>query len=95
MKSVFTFCAMLFCGAAFAGETASVLNHGTPTPADGAPAAAATTEIVVVQGRRTRCANGQCKLYNMEEQSHEYVRNRLFGGHVIRKGSRTVLRPVR
>lgn len=94
MKSVFTLCAILVCGVAFADEPKSVVNHGTPTPAAAAAPATATPGIVAVP-RKSRCANGQCKLYSVEEQSHEYIRPRLFGGHVIRKGSRTVLRPVR
>lgn len=99
MKSVVTLCAMLVCGVVLAGEPVSVLNHSDKAPAPvAAPVvapAATDTVVIVEQPRRSRCVNGQCKLYNVEEQSHEYVRNRVFGGHVIRKGSRTVLRPVR
>ena len=111
MKNVFTLCALLFGSVAFAGEPVSVLNHGTPTPAAApAPVAAApvTTAVVaepavVVVGapRRVRCTSGKCctgpdcKLYSVNEEAHEYVRNRVLGGQVIRRGSRTVVRPVR
>lgn len=106
MKFAVTLCATLVCGLTLAGEPVSVLNHGTATPAAApvttaapvvvAPAPAVTPDIVIVeQPRRSKCASGKCKLYNVEEQSHEYVRNRVLGGHVIRRNSRTVLRPVR
>jgi hypothetical protein len=45
------------------------------------------------------CANGRCKsapqLYNAETCNSESCRNRLFGGTVVRKNSRTVYKPVR
>jgi len=45
------------------------------------------------------CANGRCqsapKLYNAETCNSESCRNRLFGGAVVRKNSRTVYKPVR
>ena len=100
MKTLFALCAMLVCGVVAAEETKSVLNHGTPTPAapavSAAPAAApATGPALVALPKRSRCANGQCQLYSVEEQNRESTRNRVFGGQVIRRGNRTVLRPVR
>lgn len=97
MKSLVTLCAMLVCGLSFAGEPTSVLNHGTPTPAAApaaAPAATAGPAIIAVP-RKSRCANSQCQLYSVEEQSHEYTRHRVLGGQVIRKNNRTVIRPIR
>ena len=45
------------------------------------------------------CANGRCQtgpqLYNVEAHADESCRNRLFGGKVVRKSSRTVYKPVR
>lgn len=111
MKFVLALCAILFGGAALAADgTVSVINHGQPAQAPtvaAAPAAAAApvaTEksVVIVEGpRRVRCANGRCctgpncQLFSVNEESHEYVRNRVLGGQVIRRGSRTVVRPVR
>lgn len=100
MKTLATLCAMLVCGLTFADETVSVLNHGTTaapaaTTAQPTPAVDSTNPKVVAVPRRSRCANGQCKLYSVEEQAHESTRNRVFGGQVIRRGTRTVLRPVR
>lgn len=102
MKTFVTLCAMLVCGLTLAGEPTSVLNHGTTTPA-AAPAAAPTTApvaaspapAIVAVPRRNSCPNGRCQLYSVEEQARESARNRVFGGQVIRKGNRTVLRPVR
>lgn len=102
MKNFLTLCAILFGSVALAADNLpSVLNHNAPAAA-ATPAPAAATEVVVVEGpRRTRCANGRCctgpdcKLYSVNEESHEYVRNRVLGGQVIRRGSRTVVRPVR
>ena len=112
MKSILCVCAILFGGAALAGDgTTSVVNRGNqaqaPTVAApapvvaAAPAPAAASVIVVESPRRSRCANGRCctgpdcKLYSVNEESYEYVRNRVLGGQVIRRGSRTVVRPVR
>lgn len=111
MKSVLFVCAILFGGAALAADgTASVINHGqpaqAPTVATTAPAvvaapAPAASVAIIESPRRVRCANGRCctgpdcKLYSVDEESHEYVRNRVLGGQVIRRGSRTVVRPVR
>lgn len=88
MKSFIALCAVLFCGAALANEgTMSVLNHGQPTPS-ATPAPCAPVQS---------CENGQCHVqtYTAQEQSHDLTRRRLFGGYVVRKGSRTVLRPTR
>jgi hypothetical protein len=42
------------------------------------------------------CASGNCqRLYSADTKSTESCRNRLFGGKVVRKVSRTVVRPVR
>lgn len=42
------------------------------------------------------CVSGQCtRLYNAESHESESCRNRLFGGTVVRKNSRTVYKPVR
>jgi hypothetical protein len=92
MKTIFTLGVALFCSVVLAAEPVSVLNHGQPTPAPAtanaspAPARPAPT-----------CTNGQCQLrtYNAQEYSHDVTRRRLGGGYVIRKGSRTVLRPTR
>lgn len=44
------------------------------------------------------CVNGQCgssRLYSVQAEEKEHCRNRLFGGHVVRKSQRTVVKPVR
>ena len=96
MKTIVTLCAVLFCGICLADDAPrSVLNHGQPTPADSsAPAAAAPAQP---EKATPACANGQCqtRTYTAQEQSYDTTRRRLMGGYVIRKGSRTVLRPTR
>jgi hypothetical protein len=85
-------------GAAFGGEvgqdgTQSVLVKSKPAPVvvESAPC---------VQGN-SPCASGRCQtapqpqLYNVEAHCDESCRNRLFGGKVVRKSSRTVYKPVR
>ena len=83
-------------GAAFGGEVGqdgmqSVLTQSKPAPVvvESAPCA---------QGN-CPCASGRCQtgpqLYNVEAHSDESCRNRLFGGKVVRKSSRTVYKPVR
>ena len=100
MKTIIALCAVLFCGVALADDgTVSVLNHGQPTspaasPAPAACAPAACAPVAPMQN----CENGQCRLqktYTAQEQSHDFTRRRIMGGYVVRKGSRTVLRPVR
>jgi len=44
------------------------------------------------------CVSGQCgssRLYSVQAEEKEHCRNRLFGGHVVRKTQRTVVKPVR
>lgn len=99
MKSFFGLFVFLVCSSVFAGDnTQSVL---APTPAE--PTTAATADkpvgtILITRGRR-RCANGccgeTCQAYTAEEQTSESCRRTLGGGYVIRKNSRTFLRPVR
>jgi hypothetical protein len=109
MKTIFTLCAILVGGVAFGGETVSVLNHNTSAPAAVVVAAPAPVVVesapVVVESRpaviavqqpsRNPCANGKCKLYSVDQQQNEFHRHRLLGGTVTRKGTRTVVRPVR
>lgn len=98
MVKLFTLCAVLVCGAAFGNEPVSVVNHGQPTPAvTPAPVVveSAPALIAVQQPSRSPCANGKCKLYAVEQQGHEFHRHRVLGGTVTRKGTRTVVRPVR
>lgn len=104
MKTCFTFAVVsLIAATTFGGEIAA---DGTQSVlVQPQVAAATTTPAVIVEtapcygGRchRSACANGQCgtRLYSVEERNSESCRNRLFGGTVVRKNSRTVLRPVR
>lgn len=107
-NAMFALCAMVLCGVAVAGEPASVLNHGqsspapapaaAPAPVAAAPATVVTggpTLLVVESAPRNPCANGSCRLYSVDEKTYETKRRRLFGGSVVRNGSRTVVRPVR
>jgi hypothetical protein len=60
------------------------------------PAPAVASAPVVVEAPAVVCTTGCCtKLYNAETRVEESCRNRLFGGHVVRKSSRTVYKPVR
>ena len=81
-----------FAVAGDSGEIKSVVvNHG-----QAAPVAAAPAPVVVIEA--PACASGRCqtqKLYNVEQETSEHCRNRLFGGHVVRKTNRTVYKPVR
>jgi hypothetical protein len=108
MKTLFTLCAMLVCGLTLAGEPVSVLNHGAPTPTatpaptpvaapavQAVPAPVASGPALIAVPKRSKCPNGDCKLYSVEEQCHQSTRNRLLGGQIIRRSNRTVLRPVR
>ena len=106
MKTIFTLCAVLVCGVAFGGEPVSVVvNHGQPTPAaapapvviESAPVVVESSPAVIAvqQPSRNPCANGKCKLYSVDQQQNEFHRQRLFGGYVTRKGTRTVVKPVR
>lgn len=103
MKSCFTAVAVVLSFAAFAvagesGEPKSVvvINHGQTTPA-AQPVVAATAAPAPVATAPV-CASGRCstqRLYNVEQETSESCRNRLFGGHVVRKTNRTVYKPVR
>lgn len=107
MKFTLTLCAILSCGVAFGSEPVSVLNHGAATPAQApAPATEAPLAppvvvapplplVAVQQPSRSPCANGKCKLYSVEPHAYETHRHRVLGGTVTRKGTRTVVRPVR
>ncbi len=92
MKTCFTAVAIAFFGCTvLAGEEASVLvNKPAPTPAVSAPACENCTPNLI-------CVDGQCgsRLYSVQSEEHAACRNRLFGGHVVRKSSRTVVKPVR
>lgn len=90
-----------FAVAGDSGEIKSVVvNHGQTAPVAAAPVVvvaapvAACTDCVAAPV----CASGRCqtqKLYNVEQETSEHCRNRLLGGHVMRKTNRTVYKPVR
>jgi hypothetical protein len=94
-----------FAVAGDSGEVKSVVvNHGQTAPVAAAPApvvvaaapVAACTDCVAAPA--PVCTSGRCqtqKLYNVEQENSESCRNRLFGGHVVRKTNRTVYKPVR
>jgi len=87
MRSVFTFAfVVLTAGVSFGGsEPQSVLVNKE--------AAAAPCS-----GPQLICVGDQCgnsRLYSANSQSSESCRNRLFGGKVVRKTTRTVVKPVR
>lgn len=100
MKTIVCLFASLCACVSFGGELGSDMPPSvlkTEAPAvvvASAPAAPCTT---CVQQPALICVNGQCgaRLYSVQEEQHEHCRNRLFGGHVVRKSSRTVVRPVR
>jgi len=84
-----------FVSTASAGEgPQSVLQQ--PTVATESVAAVPACEAVVVSQPAVVCASGNCqRAYAADTKSTESCRNRLFGGKVVRKVSRTVVRPVR
>ena len=97
MKSCFVaiVAVLSFVSFAVAGDSGAiksvVVNHGQTAPVAAAPAPVVVIEAPV-------CASGSCqtqKLYNVEQETSEHCRNRLFGGHVVRKTNRTVYKPVR
>jgi len=105
MKTCFTFAivSLIAAGTAFGREiaadgTQSVLVQPKTTVVTTAPAIIVET-VPCRNGRchKSSCANGQCstRLFSVEEKNSESCRNRLFGGTVVRKNSRTVVRPVR
>ena len=88
---IVSFVAMTTCVIAgnSADGTQSVLI-GQPTLADEPIILAPCVE------QPTACANGRCaRKYNEEVGQTESCRNRLFGGTVVKKSTRTVYRPVR
>jgi hypothetical protein len=95
MKTCFTAVAIAFCactvfGGELAEDTKSVLVQPAPSAVTSAPCDTCTQPAEVV------CVSGRCqRLYSVEQSANESCRNRLFGGHVVRKNSRTVYRPVR
>lgn len=105
MKSVVCFLASMCACVAFSGEPTlaepqSVLTADSPAKA--APVAAPATEAAApactdCQQPALICVNGRCgsRLYSVQSEQQEYCRNRLFGGHVVRKTQRTVVKPVR
>lgn len=104
MKTFVALCALLAGGVVLAGEPVSVLNHSAPTSApivapapvaQSAPAPTASGPAIIALPRRGGCPNGRCQLYSVEDQARESTRNRVLGGQVIRRGNRTVIRPVR
>lgn len=95
MKTCFTFAivSLIAASTSFGGEIAA---DGTQSVLVQPKAAIVTTAPAVIV-EATPCQNGRCgtRLYAVEERNSESCRNRLFGGKVVRKNSRTVVRPVR
>lgn len=94
MRAFFALVLSVVASNVLAGEI-SVLNHGEPAPAaQAAPAASAPASpaCACTSGAGNCCTT---RLYNVEENDSATCRNRLFGGYVVRKNSRTVYRPVR
>lgn len=80
-----------------AAAPAPVVAAPTPVVVTPAPVVVESgpTLLAVQQPSRNPCANGKCKLYSVDQQNHEFHRHRVLGGTVTRKGTRTVVRPVR
>lgn len=95
-----SFCACIsFAGEPTPAEPQSVLKVEAPaTVVAAAPVAAAPCTDCVTQQPALICVSGQCgtsRLYSVQSEQHEHCRNRLFGGKVVRKTQRTVVKPVR
>jgi hypothetical protein len=94
-----SFCACVAFGGEFSSpEPQSVLKVEAPATVvvEAAPAAcdccAKSAQPALI------CVSGQCgssRLYSVQAEEKEHCRNRLFGGHVVRKTQRTVVKPVR
>ena len=89
-----SFCACVsFAGEPTLAEPQSVLKVEAPATFVAAPC----TDCVSQQPALI-CVSGQCgtsRLYSVQSEQQEHCRNRLFGGHVVRKTQRTVVKPVR
>jgi hypothetical protein len=91
-----------FAGAFEVAELPSVLTVAPTTtavvvaPAPVVVEAAPVAVLAPVQSGPV-CANGKCgtRLYSVQTEQNEQHRNRLFGGQVVRRQSRTVVKPVR
>lgn len=100
MRSIFFgFVSVLATSYAFGGEDMpSVLkNESAPTAVVASPACENNCASRASQPQLI-CVNGRCgeqKLYSVDAREQEHSRNRLLGGKVIRRHSRTVVRPVR
>lgn len=97
MRSVFTFAfVVLTAGVSFGGsEPQSVLVN---KEAAAAPCNGGCCDGNCSSGPQLICVGDQCgnsRLYSANSQSSESCRNRLFGGKVVRKTTRTVVKPVR
>jgi hypothetical protein len=95
-----SFCACVsFAGEPTPAEPQSVLKVEAPaTVVVAAPVAAAAPCTACAQQPALICVSGQCgtsRLYSVQAEEKEHCRNRLFGGHVVRKTQRTVVKPVR
>lgn len=93
MKSFVCLLASFCACAAFGGEFASPEPQSVLTVAPAAPCTACAQPAPALI-----CVNGQCgssRLYSVQSEKTEHCRNRLFGGHVVRKTQRTVVKPVR
>lgn len=111
MRSIFLFVVSVALAPCVFGDDnpPSVLKRDNPPAATAiAPAPAVVSPTVIVQCdncvERTQaqpqliCVNGRCgsqRLYSVDARDEEWSRNRLFGGQVIRRHTRTVVRPVR
>ena len=94
MRACFALVLSVVASTVLAGEV-SVLNHGEPAPAvAAAPAAQAAPAATACACASSNKCCGE-RLYSVEESDSASCRNRLFGGYVVRKNSRTVYRPVR
>lgn len=99
--AVLSFVSVAAAGNSGEPQSVVVVNHGQPAAAPApapvvvaAPVAACTDCVAAAPV----CTSGRCqtqKLYNVEQETSEHCRNRLFGGHVVRKTNRTVYKPVR
>ncbi len=94
--AVLSFVSVAAAGNSGEPQSIVVVNHGQPVAAPVVVAApvAACTDCAAAPV----CTSGRCqtqKLYNVEQETNEHCRNRLFGGHVVRKTNRTVYKPVR
>jgi hypothetical protein len=98
MRVCFSVAVALVLSAANVAFSGAVAEDGMQSVLVAQPAVTETVVVAPAPQPAVACEQECCKtakLYNVEAVTGESCRNRLFGGKVVRKHSRTVYKPVR